>query len=690
MTSRPFLTFRAIALGLLGVVLLCGITPYNNLVLANTDLIGNHFPAGVLLLILLVVVGINAPLARFKPQWMLRRDEILVMLSMWLIASAIPFVGLNRYFPGQIVSYWYTSSERNDLAEVMETVDPPDWLFPTLEKNTAVERGREDVIRGYFERLPADRSTFLSRVYVVPWSKWTTPAITWGIFFGAVFGMGLFITMLWHRQWTNVERLPFPLANVYLSLIDTPPPGRWLSNELRSPRLWIAAGTVFFIHFFNGGMKYVDGVNTATQIPLSFTFYSIFADTPIRFAHWSFQAQTVFFTIIGLMFFVRSRIAFSLWFFYLLSNVWRISAGMQSMDVSEAMTIDQIMGAVTVLSIWIVFVARQTLWNAIRSFFKGTADPELRLERIYAALLLICLVTLVIWLKAVGVSLIGAVWITAALTAMYLVLARVISETGLLYVLLPIEPQRLWLYVVPTAPGATAGRTTLPTYFFSSAIGNLLCHDTRQALPGYASTASKLADEAGDAHPSSRQRLGLVALLFATILIAYLAGGASTLYVRYNYDTTLDSKGVMLDTGNNWGSLVMPRDRAMTWTRDYTPPGVGAADSHSRIGHFTLGATITAALGVMRARFAGWPLDPIGYLLCWTWGVQVIWFSIFLGWLAKQVTLYLGGGAAITRMRPAFIGLIMGETLAVVFWLVVSFIRAWLGMEYISIQILPA
>lgn len=669
------------------MLLLCGVTPFNNLVLSNTDLIGNHFPAGVLLLLLFVVIVVNAPLARFRPSWMFRRDELIVMLSMWLIASALPFVGLNRYFPGQVVSYWYTSSERVDLAEVMDDLHLPDWLFPEMEKTTPAERGREDVIRGYFERLPVDRETFLDRVHAVPWAKWKTPAITWGIFFGAMLGAGLFITLLWHRQWTNVERLPFPLANVYLSLIDTPPPGRWLSDELRSSRLWLAAGAVFFIHFFNGGAKYLYGVNTSTQIPLGFTFYSIFADTPVRFSHWSFQSQTVYFTIIGLMFFVRSRIAFSLWFFYILSNLWRISVGMQSLDISEAQTTDQIMGAVTVMSIWIIWVARQMLADTLRSFVRGVRDADQRTERLCAAMLLVCLVTLVTWLTLAGVSFVGALWITGAMTAMYLVLARVISETGLLYVLLPIEPQRLWLYIVPTAPGATAGRTTLSTYFFSSAVGNMLCHDTRQALPGYASTASKLADEAGPT--SYRQRVGLIGLLFATILLAYVAGGASTLYVRYNYDTTMDSRGVMLDTGNNWGSLVMPRDRTMSWTRDYTPPLTGTAENHSRIGNFTAGAFITASLGVLRARFAGWPLDPIGYLLCWTWGVQVIWFSIFLGWLAKQVTLYLGGGGALSKMRPVFIGLVIGETLAVVFWLVFSFVRAMLGKEYIFVQILP-
>lgn len=687
-TSPPrFLTFRAIALGLLGVLILCGVTQFNNLVLANTDLIGNHFPAGVLLLVLFVVLVVNAPLARFKPGWMLRRDELIVMLSMWLIACAIPFVGLNRYFPGQIVSYWYTSADRADLAVVMEAMDLPDWLFPTLEKTSAADRGREEVIRGYFERLPAPRDTFLERVNAVPWAKWKTPAIAWGIFFGALFGAGLFMTMLWHRQWIVNERLPFPLANVYLSLIDTPPPGRWLSKELRSPLLWIAAGAVFFLHFFNGAAKYLYGVTTPTQIPLAYDFRTLFADLPYSYLHWSFKQQQVYFTIIGLMFFVRSRIAFSLWFFYLLTNALRVGVGMQSLEISEAQTIDQVMGAVTVMSIWIVWAARHMLLGTLKSFVTGVRNTDERVERVCAAMLLLCLATVIVWLVLAGVSALGALWITTALVAIYLVLARVISETGLLYVLLPAEPQRMWLYVLPNAAGA---RTTLPTYFFSGAMGNLLCHDTRQALPGYASTTSKLADETGGAHPSYRQRIGLIGLLFATILVAYVAGGASTLYVRYNYDTTLDSNGVALDTANNWGSLVMPRDRAMTWTRDYLPPGTGAAERHSRVGNFTAGALITAGLGVLRARFAGWPLDPIGYLLCWTWGVQIIWLSIFLGWLVKQVTLYLGGGAAIARMRPAFIGLIVGETFAVVFWLIVSAVRAMLGMEYISIQILPA
>jgi hypothetical protein len=683
------LTFRAIAMGLIGVVALCFITPYNNLVVANTDLIGNHFPAGVLLLILIVVLLINAPLSRFFPALAFRRGEMIVMLSMWLIGSAFPYVGLGRYFPGQTVAYWYHASASPEYATLMSRLDLPDWLFPTMDATTPEDRGNnEQVIRGYFDHFPADRSTFAGRVRAVPWSRWVTPALTWGLFFGALLGAGMLIPMLLYRQWSEVERLSFPLAGVYLSLIDTPPPGRWLSGDLRSRLLWISAGTVFALHSFNSFAIYTQESLKLPQLSISFSIGSIFADTPIRFGHWTLSTQYVYFTIVGLMFFVRSNVAFSLWFFYLLGNVVRIIAGTQAVEVSEVMTIDQIMGAVTVMAIWTLWLCRSFLWSTLASFYRGVSSIDEWYERICFGLLLTCVAIIIGWLTAAGASLIGAVVLTALLLAMFLVTARVLAETGLLYALLPIEPQRAWLYMLGSG-GEGAIRTTLPSFFFSSALGNMLCHDSRQSIPGFASTVSRIsADAVG--RSDRRQRIGFLGLMFTTVVVGFVASGASTLFVRYNYKVTTDKRAAVVDTGSNWGSFAMPRDRTMAWTSQYTPPKDGPIETHNRVGHFATGAVITSILGFLRVRFVGWPLDPIGYLLCWTWGISIIWFSIFLGWLAKLVALYMGGGRAVVTMRPVFIGLVVGETLAVVFWLGFSFCRALLGMDYTAIQILPS
>jgi len=77
-------------LGLLGVVLICGLTPYNDYVLNNTFLIGNNLPIGVVMMLFLFTLLVNGPLNRFKPQWALSAGELTVAFSMTLISCALP------------------------------------------------------------------------------------------------------------------------------------------------------------------------------------------------------------------------------------------------------------------------------------------------------------------------------------------------------------------------------------------------------------------------------------------------------------------------------------------------------------------------------------------------------------------------------------------------------------------------
>lgn len=63
-TSRRGLSWRAILLGLLGVAAISIATPYNNTVLENTPLIGNHLPVSVLFGMLMMVLVVNPVLMR--------------------------------------------------------------------------------------------------------------------------------------------------------------------------------------------------------------------------------------------------------------------------------------------------------------------------------------------------------------------------------------------------------------------------------------------------------------------------------------------------------------------------------------------------------------------------------------------------------------------------------------------------
>ena len=68
MTQRSAVSWRSVLLGVLGVTLICALTPYNDYALNNTFLVGNNLPIGVVMLSFLFVLLVNAPLHRWYPR----------------------------------------------------------------------------------------------------------------------------------------------------------------------------------------------------------------------------------------------------------------------------------------------------------------------------------------------------------------------------------------------------------------------------------------------------------------------------------------------------------------------------------------------------------------------------------------------------------------------------------------------
>ena len=100
---RRSITWRSVALGIIGTVLICGLTPYNDYALNNTFLVGNNLPVGVVMLTFLLVLVVNGPLWKWFPRHALSSGEITVALAMTLVSCALPSSGLMRYFPPSIV-----------------------------------------------------------------------------------------------------------------------------------------------------------------------------------------------------------------------------------------------------------------------------------------------------------------------------------------------------------------------------------------------------------------------------------------------------------------------------------------------------------------------------------------------------------------------------------------------------------
>ena len=104
---------------------------------------------------------------------------------------------------------------------------------------------------------------------------------------------------------------------------------------------------------------------------------------------------------------------------------------------------------------------------------------------------------------------------------------------------------------------------------------------------------------------------------------------------------------------------------------DEAPPKI------NRPLHVLYGAIAITAIGTARLLWTSFPLHPLGLLMLNNWAVGKIWFSIFLCWALKSILLRWGGAPAYRHARFFFIGLLIGESLAGLFWIVFGFFYHW-------------
>jgi hypothetical protein len=265
-----------------------------------------------------------------------------------------------------------------------------------------------------------------------------------------------------------------------------------------------------------------------------------------------------------------------------------------------------------------------------------------------------------------------------------LVMARVIAETGLIFATVGVWYMRFWaaLGSLPLIGAHTSPQNLLWTNWSN----HLTIPGLREAPSVYATHALALSDRADpDADLRTPSRRGFVFLLAISLLIGYLAAGASTLFVEYNYASTL---GANPQTPLN-SSAINGSQFLLQFATQKNPDTLTLGERHSSPLHVAIGAVITAILSFCRLRWDWWPLHPVGYLLYQSYPLAAAWFSIFVGWLAKVLIVKFGGGSLFQQARPFFLGLVIGEAAAAAFWLLVAIVLSASGQMYQPINLLP-
>ncbi|HEY7089564.1 MAG TPA: DUF6785 family protein [Tepidisphaeraceae bacterium] len=668
------ITFRAVALGLLGTILICALTPYNDYALNNTFLVGNNLPLGVVMLLFCISVFINGPLSRFAPQYALSSGEMAVAFGMVLVSCALPSSGLMRYFPASLTGPVYFAREDGEFREIFEKMGLPHWLFPSFSGDSIRDWIGDPIVEGFHTRWTGPGP--------IPYSAWIRPAITWGIFLFSLYGAMLCMVAILRRQWFENERLPFPLAQIQLALVEQPDRGKWLNGTLGTRRFWIAFAAIFLLHAYNGLSNYYP--RYIARIPVYYNIHDILSEPPWVYVDTKIKDCAIFFAAFGVAYFLPGSVSFSLWFFYIIANIERMLLGSFTGDPANKGQFDEHFGGVIAYTIMIAWIGRHHWRLVISQAFRGERPDEPRgryLPYPFAFWGFVgCTIIMITWLVLAGATVVGSVVTVLLLMLLFMIITRIIAETGLIHGQLQVSLVKPWgvlMYFGAKQP------IPLPTYYLARLI-NAHHYDFREVVPVYASHAMKVMDQT---EPTTSRRSGIqfTALLMLALLVGYVVSFGSMLWTEYHFVSTRD---VVTKTPiNDWGAMNSPREQIMAPTVAYAHGEY--YPEYNVPGHITAGFIVTSFLAFMRLRFPWWPLHPVGYLMMMTYPQAHLWFSIMLGWLARTIILRFGGARLYTEAKPVFIGLIVGESIAAGFWLVVGIVLSAMGVPYRPVNIMP-
>lgn len=623
--SASSVSLRAVLLGL-GLVILINLwMPYSEYIVLASRMNLSHFPVAVFILFIGIRYVINPLISTIKPDRVLTPSEQLVVIAMGLAGGVVPGSGVLGFLFGAIATPYYFATPENRWAEFFHA-NLPSWLVPP-NTNGAMR----DFYEGAMPNAP------------IPWAVWIAPLFWWLLFIAAIVFVSASIAVILRRQWSENERLAFPLLSPLLHMISLQD-GREEPVH-RSGLYWVGFALSFgilswnILHFF---------WPIVPEIQLTLPFFYFAKGFPPIFPRFNIY-------VMGFAYFANLDVLFSMWFFHLL--FYQIPGGILNrigfdmpgrgdpygaLDFSGAGWL--CFGALFFFVFWGLYISRHHL----KAVFQKAINPrhpiddsqELLSYRTAVLGLLIGTLFIAIWLHQSGMGLsVTALYIVATFV-IYLGVARVVAQTGILFVQAPISAQVFTIYSVGAEAISTPTMTSLAlSYALTNYIRGLF-------MPAFIHIA-KLSEwiKIDRRKLLSAVFLGLLVGCFTFILYVIPLG-----YERgaFNFND------IPIKSGTN-------RIYPVILSKIVNPFGA----DWQRLGFFGGGAALMGFLTLLQYRFTWWPLHPIGLTVSSTNVARSNQVSIFLVWAFKLLVLRFGGVSAYRRFQPFFVGLLTGYSLGV-------------------------
>ena len=615
--SGSAFTSKAILVGCLGAFSVSAGAAYGTMYLHGSFMaLGTSMPGAVFLMFVLTLM-INPMLKMVNPGLGLNRRELLLVYIMMVMASPIPTLFVGRMLSSMVFAIYYQTPENDWQNLILPHL--PEWMSPT----------HPDAAKWFFEGVGKDQG--------IPWRHWVPAYLAWMPFVWGLFCWMIATMVILRRQWVDHERLIYPLMQVPLAMAQEPEPGRRLGPLFSNPVMWAGFAIPALWGTLHGLYNYFP-----EWVPVARTV------DPIRFDVDIFNRTVdlyvaLRFNILGFFYFLKTDIAFSLWFFNLLSYLARGILGILGIashenagsghSVQNLILAHQAMGALLVLFLGWLWTARRHLHNVFRKAIFGDVridDADEVLSYRAAVLLLIgSSVVIITWLALAGLDIWFGITILFLAAVVLVGYSRMVAEGGLSDGSPPVVPAGILVSAVGSSVFGNQGLVILTTTWLWTTSRNFVMVSCANSL--------RLGEELG------RNKRPLFWVLLLALAVALVGGVWVAMTVAHNYGAI-----------NLWiwgGANFSYAERLIR----------APAEPHLAFWmNAGIGSVLMLALMVARLLYVWWPLHPLGYAIGPIWIMDHLWFNMFLAWFIKVIVLKYGGVRLYLKTRPFFIGVILG------------------------------
>jgi hypothetical protein len=629
--KESVVTGRAILLGTLFTLAWAATAAYTDHYARVTWSFGwGSLPSGPVAFAFLLVL-INGIFVRLWPRAALSRSEILVIYSLLTIAAAVIVAYVPYMLPVGAYPYYHARVEPGWESLVLPYL--PNWLQP----------GQPELIPWFWEGLPPGAS--------LPWRDWVMPIVAWGGPALAMLVAMLCLGSLMRKDWIENQRLTFPLTEIPMGLVGVHPYPTLGQSVFGQRVFWAGFGVSGFITL----LVWLN--NLYPSIPAPQLYQRVgqgLSSAGLPLSALSGMVVSITPATLGVMCLLPSEVSFSLWAFYALFMLFLVGCGALGIPPQGSQAMGGFnprafadytsVGGFVIVSAMALYQSRGAFNSGLRSLL-GRApeqhDPAAPMTNRAAIIgLLFANLFLLWWALHEGMSW----WSFALLMAVFYVAmigtSRLVAAAGLTQARPAVDAR--WA-VLRTVGASAFDPRSLLMYFYLN-MGYML--EPQNFGMNYMMNSFKLIHSG-----RIRARRFSSAAVIAAIA-ALLAGSAGLLYTSYRYGA------VAMEC---WPITAVPTCVFREFTSSLTSPQ--RPDGWLRIA-LLVGAGITFALFRLTARFVWWPLAPIGFIVASVYHTnEHIWTNALIGWALTAVIRRYGGLRLYRSLRPAFLGLVLGQFL---------------------------